>query len=392
MYHNTKVYLSLILFCLVVSYLSKFVLVFSCPILVFVVTYLVFFLLLEYLAIFPGYKIWSQQEMTTECYQWFSHYLKKDYGIVNGKLTYDLSESLYLNDYTISSEQALLNKYDLVFKNLNLSKGKRLLDCGCGVGIWMAYCKERGVDVVGLTLSEEQQKMITEKGMTAFVKDFRVFDRQFVNHFDAISLLGPTEHVTEFSGFYHTNSLRDYSNLFHVLQQYLKPEGKIQLTVLVQSRPQSERSGCYDRFQSYVLLRHYGGFYSTVPVISQAITENGFRIDTIQDYTKDYHWISVKEPDHFGHWRVPWKEDPWTKAGYFLKGLFTDPFLAHHWLYYGLDTWMWQFGGYQRMPLTEAQVHHAIANLKYFTIYKPKEPTKERTLEAAEQEQPCPYS
>jgi len=384
MYHNTKVYLFLILLSLSVVYFTKS----SYPILLFLVTYFALFILCEYLDIFPGFKIWSQKEITTECYQWFSHYLKKDYGMLNGKMVYDLSESLYMNDYKASAEKALLNKYNLIFKQLNLSKGKRLLDCGCGVGIWMAFCKERGVDVVGLTLSEEQQKTIAEKGMTAYVKDFRVFDRQFIHQFDAISLLGPTEHVTEFEGFYKKTSLRDYSNLFKVLTQYLRPEGKMQLTVLVQCRPRPERSGFYDRLQSYVMMRFYGGFYSTLSIIRQAITDNGLQIDTVEDYTKDYHWISVAEPDHFGHWWVPWKETPLDKVAYFVKGLCTDPYLIHRWLYYGLDTWMWQFGGYQKTPLTDEQVGHAIANLKYISISKPKAPTIEKKLYPAIHELP----
>ena len=384
MYHNTKVYLFLIMVCLVVASNTSY------PVGVFLLTYLVLFTLLECGDIFPGWIVWSQKEITTKCYQWFSHYLKKDYGMVDGKLAYDLSESLYRNDYTTSVEQALLNKYDLIFQQLNLSKGKKLLDCGCGVGIWMEFCKQRGVEVVGLTLSEEQRKTVEEKGMTAYVKDFRVLDKQFVNQFDAISLLGPTEHVTICSSFdkLDQDSYRDYASLFQVLNQYLKPGGKIELTVLVQGIPYSDSSGVYANLQRYILRRHYGGYYSKVPIISKAITENGLHIDSVQDYTKDYHWISVAEPDHFGHWWVPWKEDLLDKVGYFVKGLFTDPFLLHHWLYYGLDTWMWQFGGYQKIPLTDQQVAHAIANLKYFSIRKPK-PVMEKRLDAAMHETPC---
>ena len=368
MYHNTRVYLSMILFCAVATYLSK------APVWVFLVLYLLLFILLEYGDVFPGWKIWSQQERTSECYDWFSHYLKKDYGKVGDTLVYDLSESLYNNDYEASSEQALLNKYNLVFKSLNLSKGKRVLDCGCGVGIWMEFCKERGVEVVGLTLSQEQHKVLTEKGLTSYVHDYRVLDKQFIRQFDAISLLGSMEHVTVGSSFDNLDqdAYRDYSALFQVLNQYLKPEGTLLVTVLVQGKPYDKRSGFYDRLQCYLLSRHYGGYYTTVPILSKAITENGFVIDSIQDYTRDYHWISVREPDHFGHWWVHWDEDPLDKVGYFIKGLFTDPFLLHHWLYYGLDTWMWHLGGYQKTPLTNEQVHGAVANLKYILVHKPK--------------------
>jgi cyclopropane fatty-acyl-phospholipid synthase-like methyltransferase len=389
MYHNTKVYLSLIVFCLLVVWFVKT----PYPVLVFFVTYILLFGVLEYGDLFPGWNIWSQQERTSECYDWFSHYLKKDYGIVNGTLEFDLSESIYFNDYTLSNEEALLNKYNLIFESLNLSKGKRMLDCGCGTGTWMSFCKERGVDVVGFTLSEEQQKTVEEKGLTAYVKDYRVFDKQFMNHFDAISVIGSTEHITVFSSFYtvEKNSYHAYANVFKILHQYLKPEGKILMTALVQGKPESERSDVYSRFQAYILSRHYGGYYSKVPIIHKAIIDNGFTIDSIQDYTRDYHWISVREPDHFGHWCVPWKENPLDKVGYFIKGLFTDPFLLHHWLYYGLDTWMWHLGGYQKTPLTDEQVKHAVGNLKYFSISKPKAHVTERRLNSAITEEPSSF-
>ena len=342
-------------------------------IIVFLTTYLVLFLISEYLDIFTSINIWNQQERTSECYDWFAHYLKKDYGVVNGKSEYDYTENIYNNDYTLSNEQSLLNKYNLIFEKLNLSKGKRLLDCGCGVGTWINFCKQRGVDVVGLTLSKEQQQIVEKKGLTAYVQDYRVYNKEFVKQFDAISLLGTCEHITVFSSFYtaETDAYNAYVSLFNVLRDYLKPDGKILMTVLVRNRIDSECSSLYDRFQSYLMVRHYGGFYSTPNNIPKAIKETGFTIDSIQDYTKDYHWTSVAEPNHFGHWCVPWCEETLDKIMYFLKGITRDPFLIHHWLYYGMDSWMWQFEGYQKTPLTEHQVNHAVANLKYYVVSLP---------------------
>ena len=150
----------------------------------------------------------------------------------------------------------------------------------------------------------------------------------------------------------------------------MKQDGKILLTVLVQGRPMKDRSGVYDRIQGYIMQRHYGGYYPKPDVIRNAIIDNGFKITSSKDYTKDYHWISVVEPDHFGHWWIHWEEDTADKILYIFKGIVTDPFLIHRWLYYGMDTWMWQFGGYQNTPLTDEQVEKAIANLKYFSISK----------------------
>jgi cyclopropane fatty-acyl-phospholipid synthase-like methyltransferase len=364
------VYVLLVVISLTVSLYSDKL---QLRVILFFSSYIFLFVFFEYLDMFTDINIWSQKERTTECYDWFAHYLKKDYGIVNGKSQYDYTENIYHNDYTLSNEQSLLNKYELIFEELKLSKGKRLLDCGCGVGTWINYCKKRGVDVVGLTLSTEQQKINEQKGLITYVYDYRVLKKDFIQQFDAISLLGTCEHITVFSSFYNAeiDAYKAYVDLFELLRKYLKPNGKIIMTVLVRGIPDSECSSLYDRFQSYLMVRHYGGFYSTPSNIMKAIQENGLHIDSITDYTKDYHWISVAEPNHFGHWWVPWHEDTLDKFLYFFKGFCTDPFLIHHWLYYSMDTWMWQFGGYQKTPLTDTEVNHAIARLNYYVVSLP---------------------
>lgn len=359
---NTILYWILISVSAVISY--KFSKSLKTRIAIFMVVYILLFFICEFLDIFAGLQTWSQKERTTNCYDWFEHYLKKNYGKM-----YDYSESIYFNDFNISTEKAINNKYELIFKQLGLGPGKTLLDCGCGICTWIDYCKERGVYVVGLTLSQEQQEVCKKKDITAYVQDYRVLDERFIEKFDAISVFGSSEHITISSGYYKArqNSYDEYSSLFNVLKQYLKQNGKILMTVLVQGRP-SETWSNYDLVHAYVLDRHYGGYYTIPEIINKSIIDNDLNLISMEDYTKDYHWISVAEPDHFGHWWVHWSEDPIDKITYFVKGLFTDPFLLHHWLYYGMDAWMWQLGGYQKTPLTDEQVKNAPANLKYFVI------------------------
>jgi hypothetical protein len=124
----------------------------------------------------------------------------------------------------------------------------------------------------------------------------------------------------------------------------------------------------YNYTQGYILERNYGGYYAKTEKIKKAINNSGLNVVEVADHTKDYHWVSVAERDHFGHWWIDWSEDPIDKITYFIKGLFFDPFLIHHWLYYGMDSWMWHIGGYQTTPLTDEQVENSIANLKYFMI------------------------
>ena len=45
-----------------------------------------------------------------------------------------------------------------------------------------------------------------------------------------------------------------------------------------------------------------------------------------------------------------------------------DPFLLHHWLYYGFDTWQWQFGTTcgHKQPLTDEEIKNAPCLNKWY--------------------------
>ncbi|WP_369129994.1 class I SAM-dependent methyltransferase, partial [Modestobacter roseus] len=104
-------------------------------------------------------------------------------------------------DLVADLEAAQEAKLDLVCRKLGLQPGMRLLDVGCGWGSMAIHAAQRyGVDVVGITLSEEQarlaRKRAAEAGLTDRI-DIRVQDYRTVDDgpFDAISSIGMSEHV-----------------------------------------------------------------------------------------------------------------------------------------------------------------------------------------------------
>ena len=119
-------------------------------------------------------------------------------------------------------EQAQLRKVDLVARKLGLAPGMRLLDVGCGWGAMAVHAaRTYGVSVVGVTLSDAQQRFATEQARLAGVTDlveFRVQDFRDVpdEPFDAISSIGMAEHVGR-------RSLPDYAQLMFDL---LRPGGR----------------------------------------------------------------------------------------------------------------------------------------------------------------------
>jgi cyclopropane-fatty-acyl-phospholipid synthase len=106
----------------------------------------------------------------------------------------------YWPSLDISLEQAQEAKKAHIAKKLALSPGQKVLDIGCGWGGMAIYlAKNFDVDVVGVTLSDEQHALARERvekeGLSHKV-DIRLTDyRDLDEHFDRIVSVGMFEHV-----------------------------------------------------------------------------------------------------------------------------------------------------------------------------------------------------
>ena len=117
-------------------------------------------------------------------------------------------------------ETAQYNKKVHLASKLRLSPGQRVLDIGCGWGGLAIYlAKECGVEVTGLTLSEEQHKIAEQRARDAGVADrarFLLRDyRQETGIYDRIVSVGMFEHV----GVLH------YRQFFRQVRDRLAPDG-----------------------------------------------------------------------------------------------------------------------------------------------------------------------
>ena len=100
---------------------------------------------------------------------------------------------------TESLEEAQLRKVHSLLDRLELKPGQRLLDIGCGWGTLAIEAAKRGVSVVGLTLSTEQQawaeRKIAEAGLSDRV-EVRLQDyRDSAERFDAVASVEMVEAV-----------------------------------------------------------------------------------------------------------------------------------------------------------------------------------------------------
>src|SRR3954471_17827366 len=126
----------------------------------------------------------------------------------------------YFTDPNNSLEQAQADKKAHIAAKLALKPGQRVLDIGCGWGGMALYLhKVAGVDVLGITLSQEQLKVARQRAKDAGVSDhvkFELIDyRAVAGQFDRIVSVGMFEHVGG----------KHYHEFFAKCRDLLKPDG-----------------------------------------------------------------------------------------------------------------------------------------------------------------------
>ncbi len=147
---------------------------------------------------------------------------------------YDLSDRLYdlfldvdrqyscayFKADDVSLANAQIDKKAHIGKKLLLKPGMRVLDIGCGWGGMALFLnREYGVDVLGVTLSEEQLAVARRRASEAGVADtvkFELIDyRAVTGDFDRIVSVGMFEHVGR----------PNYRTFFETVCRLLTPDG-----------------------------------------------------------------------------------------------------------------------------------------------------------------------
>ena len=189
------------------------------------------------------------------------------------------------------------DKIDLICRKLDLRPGMRLLDVGCGWGSLAVHAaREYGVDVVGITLSNEQadyaRKQVAEAGLTEQV-DIRVQDYRDLDDgpFDAISSVGMAEHV----------GTGPYAEYAAILFGQLKAGGRLlnhQISA-IHPKPRKDQAQRRSFIDAYVFP---DGELAPVGTTVTLLEEAGFEVRDVQALREHYArtlraWVSNLEAD-----------------------------------------------------------------------------------------------
>lgn len=311
----------------------------------------------------------DEGETTENFYSWANIYCK---AITNKELTdnttnsenglsSDLSEGLFDNDWSLTNVEAYNKKFGTYFKYLNLEPGMKILDVGCGNGHWLQYCKSRGVDGIGITISDYQAELCKKNGLNVIQGDINKGILKKINgKFDAISAIGPVEH---FSSVSDTEDERNkilqtyYHDVMNLIDTNSKSRRYLNSYMTTNSNYSNYRSAEW-YYHIYLLCSTYGyGFYNSdenmMKIYNTRHPDNLVQSTVVnkRDYTEDYRWIMVRSKNSIGY--CNYKFESGEQIFRFIQDIFTDSGWWARFLYGASDSWLWQFGGTSKTPIPE---------------------------------------
>jgi len=188
----------------------------------------------------------------------------------------DLPENL-----SAGLDRAQLDKKAHIAAKLALKPGMKVLDIGCGWGGMALYLHAKcGVDVVGITLSEEQLAVARRRAEEAGVADhvkFELIDyRDMQGEFDRIVSVGMFEHV----------GVPYYREFFRRCHNLLKPDG----VMLLHTIGRMGGAGMTDAFTRKYIFP--GGYIPALSEILQGSEPNRLMVTDVEALRLHYGYTT----------------------------------------------------------------------------------------------------
>jgi cyclopropane-fatty-acyl-phospholipid synthase len=190
----------------------------------------------------------------------------------------------YFPGPAMTLDEAQVTKKAHIAAKLDLRPGQRVLDIGCGWGGLALYLHEvAGVDVLGITLSEEQLDVARQRAVEAGVADrvrFELCDyRDVSGPFDRIVSVGMFEHVGP----------PNYRTFFERCRELLGPDG----VMLLHTIGRADGPAPTDRWLARYIFP--GGYVPALSQITPAVEDARLWITDVEVLRLHYaqtlaHW------------------------------------------------------------------------------------------------------
>ncbi|CAB9517454.1 Cyclopropane-fatty-acyl-phospholipid synthase [Seminavis robusta] len=283
----------------------------------------------------------THAKKVTDCYSYYEDMSDfvgiSDYtdGIYNGK-----RDTVY--------EEAQVNQTNYLLDQAEIGPGARLLDVGCGRGRLLQAAKDRGAEVMGITISPEQKEYCRRKGLDVRLQDYRALEhkQEWHGQFDAVIANGSMEHFVSTKDGLARRAGDIYENTFGIYHKLINPsaESRRVVTTVIHHRPRNGKRmnlSLSDKIMFGLLAEAYGGWYPLDGQLEKS-ADGKFRSIEKVDGTEDYLWTSI---DAFAVMRQKRSDNP---VGYMRNlaatGIRAPLFAANPWMS------TWQFRGSDSNP------------------------------------------
>jgi cyclopropane-fatty-acyl-phospholipid synthase len=211
--------------------------------------------------------------------------------------TADFSGARYNGDFSMTLEQAQEAKHKFMADQLNIRKGSRVLDMGCGWGPFLKYLTEKkGAIGTGITLSDGQYEACRRNGFDVHIKDVRTLTPEDLGIFDALVSVGAFEHFCSEEEYKKGKQEKIYSDFFKTVSELLPTGGRFYLQTMVWGKNMIDSDAKNinadknsDAYLIALITKHFPG--SWLPYGSEMITRNAepfFKLINISSGRLDY--------------------------------------------------------------------------------------------------------
>lgn len=233
----------------------------------------------------------------------------------------DISGAKYDGDFSITLEQAQINKYEYICQSLGIVKGSRVLDMGCGWGPFLNYAQNTvGAECLGLTLSQGQMNACRKNGLDVQLKNCLTVTPSDIGTFDAIVSSGAFEHFCSVEEYLNGQQEEVYRSFFRTVSDLLPAGGRLYLQTMIFGKnmiPYEEIDiNAPKRSDAYILAlteKRYPGSWLAIDL--EMIQENAqphFRFVSESNGRLDYIntmdvWKSRLRKPGFRKYQILWK-------------------------------------------------------------------------------------